>query len=198
MNKSELIDSLKQKGFSEQIVGAFERVKREDFIPEKFAAYAYEDLALPLDDGSTISQPYTIALMLSLLELKHGQKILEIGSGSGYVLALMSEIVKDGKIYGIELNKKLAIKSKSILEKDSNIQILNRDGSDGLPEFAPFDRILISASFSSMPKHLFEQLAEGGTMVAAVNQSIFQIKKEAGKISQKEFPGFVFVPIRKE
>ena len=134
--------------------------------------------------------------MLNLLELHRGQKILEIGSGSGYVLALMSDIIKDGKIYGIEINKRLAIKSKKYLEKDSNIEIISRSGFNGLPEFAPYDRILISASAPEIPRNLYSQLKDSGIIVAAVKQSIYQIKKENGKITEKEFPGFAFVPLQ--
>ena len=103
MNKQALINSLKQKGFSRRILNAFEKVKRENFIPDKLKKYAYEDTALPIGEAQTISQPYTIAMMLSMLELKKGQKVLELGSGCGYVLALISEIVGDkGRVYGIE------------------------------------------------------------------------------------------------
>ena len=93
MNKIQLLKSLKQEGFSKDIIDAFFRVKREDFLPENMKRRAYEDTALPIGDGQTISQPYTIATMLSLLNLKKGQKVLETGSGCGYVLALISEIV---------------------------------------------------------------------------------------------------------
>jgi len=103
MDKTALISKLTRSGLSDLIVNAFSKVKRENFVPEKFASYAYEDVALPTAEGSSISQPSTVAFMLNLLEPKQGQKILEIGSGTGYVLALMSEIVKDGKIYGVEI-----------------------------------------------------------------------------------------------
>ena len=95
MNKTQLLNSLKQKGFSQQILNAFESVKREDFIPQELKSNAYEDIPLPIGKGQTISQPYTIAIMLSLLDLKKSQKVLEIGSGCGYVLALISKIVGD-------------------------------------------------------------------------------------------------------
>ena len=197
MTKEELIDSLRKKGLSEDILKAFSKVRREDFVPERVVGYAYEDIALPVEDGSTISQPSTITFMLSLLELKQSQKILEIGSGSGYVLALISEIIKDGKVYGIERLKDLAIKSKKILSNDSNVEIIIRNGFNGLPEFAPYDRILISAAADELPRRLYPQLKDPGIMVAAVKQSIFQVRKENGVISEKEFPGFAFVPLVK-
>jgi len=196
MTKSELIKSLKKKGFPDKIISAFEKVKREKFVPENLQAYAYEDIALPIEDGSSISQPYTVAFMLDLLDLKQGQKILEIGSGSGYALALISEIIKSGKIYGIEINKRLAIKSKKALAKDSNIEIISRSGFSGLPQFAPYDRILISASAPQIPRNLYSQLKDPGIIVAAVKQSIYKITKQNGNIEEKEFPGFAFVPLQ--
>ncbi len=201
MNKTQLITGLKNYGFSEEILRAFEKVPRENFVPESLKEYAYYDDALPLEEGATISQPYTIAFMLNLLELKkeskegEKQRILEIGSGSGYVLALLSEITK-GEIYGLEIIESLAEKSKKILKKYKNITVYNKDGSKGLPEKAPLDRILISAAADEIPKHLFFQLEDKGILVAPVGNSIFQIKKEKGKIRIKEFPGFVFVPLR--
>ena len=198
MEKEKLSDSLRRKGFSDAVVNAIAKVKREDFVPERLAAYAYEDIALPTEDGSTISQPSTIAFMLDKLELKQGQKVLEIGSGSGYVLALISEIIKDGKIYGIERLMSLAVSSKKILARDSNIEIIHRNGFSGLPEKGPFERILISASADKIPRHLYPQLKDPGIMVAAVKQSIFKIKKENGEVTEKEFPGFAFVPLIKD
>ncbi len=225
MDKSLLIDSLRRQNCEESIISAFQKVRREDFLPEHLKPYAYEDIALPLEDGSTTSQPSTIAFMLSLLDLNQNQKVLEIGSGSGYVLALISEIkksfhedlglldaqdaksskrhldiIKDGKIYGLEINKNLAVKSANILKKDSNVIIFNRSGSIGLPDFAPFDRILVSASFRDMriPYQIAEQLKESGVLVAPVKSSIFKIKKTRGKLEEKEYYGFAFVPFKED
>ena len=207
ISKKKLLEILKENNFSQKIISAFSEVKRENFIPEYLKSYAYEDIALPLEKGATISQPYTIAFMLSLLELKNNQKILEIGSGSGYVLSLISKISKQSDtsrffsrhrnpdIYGIEIIKSLAESSKIILKKYKNISIINKDGSKGLLEHAPFDRILISASAEEIPKNLYSQLKDSGIMVCPVKNSIFQIKKQNSKIKLKEFPGFVFVPL---
>lgn len=195
MNKQQLLESLKIHKFHKEIIKAFEKVKREDFIPKILKYYAYEDTALPLEKGATISQPYTIAFMLNLLELKPNQKILEIGSGSGYVLALISEISKNSQIYGIEIISSLAKKSKQNLKNYKNIKIYNKDGYSGLPEKAPFDRILISAAANEIPSHLYPQLKDKGILVTPVRNSIFQIKKQKSRIEKKEFPGFVFVPL---
>ena len=200
-SKQLLIESLKKKGYSESTISAFEKVKRENFVPEHLKSYAYEDIALPIESGSTISQPSTIAFMLSLLDLHYGQKVLEIGSGSGYVLSLISEIIKSGKIYGLEINKRLAIKSKELLSKDSNIEIFNKSGSLGFSSLAPFDRIIVSASFSDLriPLSLSEQLSPNGILIAPVKSSIFKIIKNSdGKLIKEEFQGFVFVPFREE
>lgn len=248
MNKEQLLKELKLQGFSELILKAFEKVKRENFIPEPLKSFAYNNEPLPIANGATISQPYTIAFMLNLLELEkltnvdnkklltdknnklgssnkyeepslpkiqrfsinsknitnknfNGKlKILEIGSGSGYVLALIDEILKLLKIrgyeiYGVEIIKYLVGGSKKILEKNKKIIIVNKDGSKGLPEKKPFDRILVSAAFEKIPENLFNQLENNGILVTPVRNSIFQFKKIKGKIKTKEFPGFVFVPV---
>lgn len=200
-SKELLIESLRKKDFSESIISAFEKVKRENFVPEHLKSYAYEDIALPIESGSTISQPSTIAFMLSLLDLHYGQKVLEIGSGSGYVTSLISEIIKSGKVYGLEINKRLAIKSKELLLKDSNIEIFNKSGSLGFSSLAPFDRIIVSASFSDLriPLSLSEQLSQNGLLIAPIKSSIFKIIKNSdGKLIKEEFQGFVFVPFREE
>jgi len=196
VQKEKLLISLKNQGYSDEIIKAFAKIDREFFVQDKVKIYSYDDIAIPLDDGSTISQPSTIAFTLSLLEPKQGQSILEIGSGSGYVLALISEIVKNGKIYGLEINQNLAIKSKKLLEKNLNIEILNRSGLEGLPEQAPFDRILISASCPDrgIPYSLLSQLRDPGIIIAPVGTSLLKIRKINKIVSEEEFPGFSFVP----
>lgn len=194
MNKKELIESLRHHGFSERIIRAFKETDRENFIPEKEKKYAYEDTALPIGYMQTISQPYTIAFMLNLLELKDEQKILEVGSGSGYVLALISEISKNGKIFGIERIKELAENSRKKLKKYRNIKIIHGSGFRGLKEEAPFDRILVSASAESIPKNLIRQLKDKGILVIPVRESILKITK--GKKNKiEEYHGFRFVPL---
>ncbi len=201
MNKTQLIQSLKQRGFSAQILAAFEKVKREDFLPNELKKHAYEDIALPIAQTQTISQPYTIAMMLSLLDLKKGQKVLEIGSGSGYVLALISEIIGNkGKVYGIERIKQLAEHSRKSLANYNNVKVYNKNGMQGLPEQAPFDRIIISAGYQEIPPKLISQLKNNGIIVAPLgigqDKSLTSFKKINNKLTlKKEFPGFVFVPL---
>ena len=218
MNKKQLLDELKLEGFSRKILDAFSKVKREDFVPSHLKKYAYNNEPLPIGDGATISQPYTIAFMLDLLELdklnnetsianktkrqessrelsENKPKILEIGSGCGYVLALINEINKNSEIYGIERIKDLVEKSRKLIPK--KIRVIHGDGSNGLQKETPFNRILVSAAFPVIPENLFEQLKERGILLSPIKNSIFQFKKINGKIKSKEFYGFVFVPIIK-
>ncbi len=201
MEKKDLLNSLREKGFSEKIIEAFSKVKREDFIPQNIKAMAYEDTALPIGLGQTISQPYTISVMLSLLDLKKGQKVLEIGSGCGYVLALLSEIVGEkGRVFGIELIKALAEKSKENLVECDNIKVYNKNGFNGLQEEAPFDGIVISAALHEIPEEIMSQLKNRGILVAPkgsrFEQEIIAIQRKSEHEFEikKRLPGFVFVP----
>lgn len=199
MNKQQLLQSLRKQGISEEILIAFSKVKREDFVDKEFKEQAYEDDALPIGYGQTISQPYTIALMLSNLELKKGQKVLEVGSGSGYVLALLAEIVgEQGEVFGIERIKELAQNSKQNLKGYGHVKIYSGNGADGLPDYAGFDRILISAGCREMPEELFSQLKEMGIIVLPLGpyseKALVVIQKINGRqnvIDRK--PGFMFV-----
>lgn len=194
MNKSNLLKSLRNQGFSEKIIKAFNKIKREDFISSKMKEYAYEDNALSIGKGQTISQPYTIAFMLSLLELKDKQKILEVGSGSGYVLALINNISKNSKIFGVERVSELVKRSQGVLKNKKNVHIVKAGKELGMPN-EKFDRILVSAAADKIPNDLIEQLKIDGVLVIPVRNSIIQIKKTTEGIEKKEFYGFVFVPL---
>lgn len=205
MDKEDLIKSLEEKKFSKEIVDAFSKVNREDFLPYSLKKKAYDDTALPIGNGQTISQPYTIALMLSELDLKKGQKILEIGSGSGYVLALIAEIIGEtGKIFGLEVIPALVKKSKENLENYRNVKIYKKNGSNGFPDEARFDRILVSAALREVPERLMEQLKHKGILVAPQGSRfeqeiiVIQRKTEAEFDMKKRLPGFVFVPFVEE
>ncbi len=201
MNKNQLLESLKKQGFSEKIINAFSKVKRENFISKNLEERAYENIPLAIGKGATISQPYTIATMLNMLNLKLGQKVLEIGSGCGYVLALISEIIGNtGQVYGIEVIKDLAEKSKKNISNYKNIQIYNKNGRFGLKEKALFDRILISAGSKEISKELLFELKNNGILVAPIGsrhmQSLVAIKRNQNKfkiISSKS--GFIFVEL---
>ena len=200
MKKQNLLKSLKAQGFSKQILDAFEAVPREEFMPVELEKDAYRDTAMPIGSGQTISQPYTIAVMLSELDLKLGQKVLEAGSGSGYAAALISEIIgKKGKVIGLEIIKELAKKSKDNLRDYKNVDIFNRNAAQGMPEEAPFDRILMSAGCREIPKKLLNQLKEGGILVtpkgSRFEQKITVIQRKGNDfVTKKEIPGFIFVP----
>ena len=202
MNQKQiLLENLKEKLFSKEILSAFEKVKRENFVPENMKDRAYEDTALPIGFKQAISQPYTIATMFSLLKIKKGQKILEIGSGCGYVLALLSEIVgRKGKVFGIEIIQNLFEESKKNLKNYKNIKVYFGDGKLGLPEEKPFDAIIISAAYNKIPERLIEQLKENGIITAPLGnkygQSLVAYQKVNGKLKlKKEIPGFIFVPL---
>jgi len=190
---------------SESVKQAFLAVKRESFMPAHLQSAAYSDEALPIGLGQTISQPSTIATMLELLQVQKGNKVLEIGAGSAYVLALLSELAGEkGKIYGIEILPELKQRAEKILEKCNckNIKLKVGDGTLGWKEKAPFDRVLISAACPYVPKPLIEQLAENGRIVAPVGDKYTQmmniIKRIKGQVIKEEFLEnyFVFVPLR--
>lgn len=195
MSKENLMRVLENQKFPDFIINAFKFVERKNYIPEELEHEAYANTALPIGYGQTISQPYTIAFMLMLLELRDNIKILEVGSGSGYVLDLIDNLSKNSEIFGIERVRELANKSKKILRSKTNISILYGDGSKGLIEEAPFDRILVSASSEKIPEKLVNQLNYGGILVAPVKNSIIVVKKTYKENLIKEFPGFVFVPL---
>jgi len=198
MQKKDLINSLKAQKFPEKIINAFEKIPREGFVPEEHKKFSYEDIPLPIGYQQTISQPYTIAFMLTLLEVKDKQKILEVGSGSGYVLALLSQLCKNGKIFGIERIKELADSSKEKLKNYKNVKLIHGDGSKGLLKEAPFDRILVSAASNEIPQKLVMQLKPRGILVAPVRNSIIVFKKINAEGKIKEYTGFSFVPLVEE
>lgn len=201
--REELLNSLKQRGFSQEIVNAFYKVRRDDFIPESVKRYAYQDNALPIGQSQTISQPYTIAMMLSLLDVVEKQKILEIGSGSGYLLALLSEMVGvKGKVFGIEIIKELADMSKKALKNYKNAKVFQGNGKSGLEMESPFDRIIISAATEEITRGIASQLKERGIIVAPIGkpydsvQDLIAYEKVKGKlVEKKRIPGFLFVPL---
>jgi protein-L-isoaspartate(D-aspartate) O-methyltransferase len=203
MDKPELIKILRFEGFPERIIEAFSIVHREDFVPERMREFAYDNNPLPIGHGQTISQPSTIAFMLDQLELKDSIKILEVGCGCGYVLALIDIIVKDSQILGVEVVKELAELSRKNVVMDGNMinrnnatEIINTNGYRGLPA-KKFDRIIVSAAAEELPKALINQLSDGGIAVIPVNNSIFKIRRKGKDFFKTEYPGFVFVPLIK-
>ena len=196
----ELVEYLKKRVLkTPEIISAFLEIDRKDFVKEEYLDQAYFDTPLPTLQGQTISQPYVVAFMLELLEPKLGQKILDIGFGSGWTTCLLAEITKN-KVYGIEIVPEVFEFGKKNIEKYNFIEkgiveVLLRDGSKGLPEKAPFDRILVSAAAKKIPEELISQLKDDGILVIPADEGIYKIKKLNGKIEKEYYYGFVFVPL---
>lgn len=198
--RKKLIDELVASGINDVFVlAAIERVPREKFIPEGLQDKAYHNIALPIGQGQTISQPYTIALMMQELKLKKGMKILEIGTGSGYQAALLKAMGL--RVFSIERNYDLYIRTQKLLE-ELGYQVVCRygDGTIGWEEFAPYDGIIVTAGAPALPKSLIEQLKVGGRMVCPVgnleSQEMYVVFKESeNNIEIKKIPSFRFVPL---
>ncbi len=202
LKQLELIESLKNKGVlrSELIFKAFQQIDRADFVLEKYQDQAYLDIPLPIGYGQTISQPYTVAFMLELLDPQINQEILDIGCGSGYTTALLAEIVKPkGKVYGLEIIPDLIKQAKKNLTNypDLNLEINLAEANNiiGCPD-QQFDRILVSAAAKKLPEQLLKQLKKSAKLVVPINHSLFLYEKdEQGKIKETEHFGFSFVPL---
>jgi protein-L-isoaspartate(D-aspartate) O-methyltransferase len=202
--RKDLVTSLKKKGIhNEAILNAFMVVPRHWFMDSDFDSWAYKDQAFKIDAEQTISQPYTVAFMTQLLDIQPGEKILEIGTGSGFQAAILHEI--GAKVYTIERHEILYKKATELLKKIGfiGIRTLYGDGYKGSPRFAPFDKIIITAGASSgIPKSLLEQLRVGGIMVIPSGndnvQKMLKVKKISDtEINIEEHGEFIFVPLLK-
>lgn len=179
-------------------LSAMSKVKRHLFVPPAQRHLSYRDHPLPIGEDQTISQPYIVALMTELLELKGGKKVLEIGTGSGYQAAILAELAKE--VYTIELLKPLAVRSRKLLKKSGyrNIKVKHGDGFLGWPKYAPYDAIIVTCAPPEVPSALLEQLAEGGILVIPVgthHQELRQLKKIKGEIVSKSIIPVRFVPM---
>jgi protein-L-isoaspartate(D-aspartate) O-methyltransferase len=165
-----MVDSqLRARGISDpRVLDAMLRVPRHEFVPEAYRAQAYEDHPLPIGDGQTISQPYIVAVMLDALQLTPDDKVLEVGTGSGYVTALLAEIA--AQVFSVERHPSLAESARKVLAAHghTNVCIFTGDGALGLPACAPFDAILVSAAAQRVPPALLSQLRDGGRMIIPV------------------------------
>ncbi len=181
------------------VLDAMRRVPRHEFVPESFQQDAYEDHPLPIGEGQTISQPYIVAAMLEYLAPQTAERVLEVGTGSGYVTALLSLL--SAEVYSVERHAQLAISAESTLHRLGyrNMKIRVGDGSQGWPEYAPFDAILVSAATPEMPPALFAQLREGGRMVVPVgppsSQELQLIRKVNERPEIRVLEGCRFVPL---
>jgi len=189
--------------FSEIEMDAFREVKREDFVPENLKEEAYEDIPLPLMRGKTISQPTTVMMMTSSLELEEGDKVFEIGTGSGYQTAIISKIVgPKGKVISTEVVPELVTFAKENLRKTGikNVEVYEDDGSKGFVKEAPYDKIIITAACKEFPKELLEQLKPEGIILGPVGNKQEQemvrgTKDKRGKLELEFLGQFLFSPL---
>jgi protein-L-isoaspartate(D-aspartate) O-methyltransferase len=197
--RNKLVKNLKKKGISdERVLDAISKVPRHVFFDEALLGHAYEDKAFPIGEGQTISQPYTVAFQTEKLEIRPGDKVLEIGTGSGYQAAILVEL--GARVYTIEYNRRLYETAREFLPRMGyNPYFFYGDGSKGLPAKAPFDKIIVTAGAPIIPKALTDQLAEGGILIIPVGdrerQRMLRIRKINGKLIQEEFENFAFVPL---
>ena len=182
-----------------RVVAAMRKVPRHLFVPESEQFRAYDDNALPIGEGQTISQPYMVAVMTELLRLRGNEKVLEIGTGSGYQAAVLAELAKE--VFTIERIPALKDRAERNLKNTGyyNVTLRASDGSEGWPEEAPFNRIIITAGTPEFPKPLVDQLAEGGIGIAPVGslygQQLIQITKKGNNVAERFFTPCVFVPL---
>jgi protein-L-isoaspartate(D-aspartate) O-methyltransferase len=199
--KMQFLYALRSKGVTDSLVlNAMEAIDRGPFIRGLFAGRAYEDMPLPIACGQTISQPSVVGLMTQALEISPRDKVLEIGTGSGYQAAILSKLAR--RVYTIDRHSRLVREARAIFEALdlANITAITADGSFGLPEQAPFDRIIVTAAAEDPPGPLLAQLKEGGIMVVPVGQSdavqhLIRVRKSAQGLEYDELRAVRFVPL---
>jgi protein-L-isoaspartate(D-aspartate) O-methyltransferase len=201
VERMEFLLSLRRRGISDQaVLRALDAVPREQFVLPEFAATAYADSAMPIACGQTISQPYVVAYMSEQLEVRPEHRVLEIGTGSGYQAAVLSQLA--GQVFSVERYRTLADRARATLARLGyhNVTVLAGDGLEGLPAHAPYDRIMVTAAAETVPEALVGQLAVGGILLLPLGQHdgpqrIVRIRMEAGRPRQEELIGVRFVPL---
>jgi len=201
--RARLVKKLKNEGYIKTplVEKAFLEVPRENFVPYHLKKSAYLDIPLEIGFGQTISAPHMVAIMCEALVLKKGQKVLEIGSGSGYHAAVVSEIIGErGRVYSVERIKELADMARENIRKTGikNVEVFVGDGSLGFKRFAPYDRIYVTCAAPDIPEPLIDQLKDPGLLLIPVGRyycDLMLLRKENGKISTRNLGGCAFVPL---
>ncbi|MFQ5799369.1 MAG: protein-L-isoaspartate(D-aspartate) O-methyltransferase [Bacteroidota bacterium] len=197
--RKELVEALRQRGITdERVLAALAKVERHLFVDEPFVNRSYEDCALPICCSQTISQPYTVAFMTQCLNVKEGEKILEVGTGSGYQAAILVEL--GARVFSIERIDKLLEKARELLDRlGYRVATKVGDGTVGWSEFAPYDGVIVTAGAPSIPDPLLKQLSEGGRLVIPIGdleiQRLHVITRSGDRFDTKEIYGFKFVPL---
>ena len=199
VRKIRLILKLRESGIANsEVLSALETIPREKFIPENYRNQAYENIALPIGENQTISQPYVVAKMTELLEVKNNHKVLEIGTGSGYQCAILSKLAR--RIYTIERIKNLHEKASKIFNELqlTNIVSKHEDGNNGWMEQIPFDRIIFTAATKNITNRIFSHIKDNGIIVCPIirdnKQVIIKYKRKNDKLTSEEFDDVLFVP----
>ncbi len=200
--RKKLIENLRLKGIrDERVLEAMNEVPRHLFMDSSFIKFSYSDQAFPIAAGQTISQPYTVAFQTQLLEIKPMEKVLEIGTGSGYQAAVLA--AAGARVYSIERQRELFLRSQEVLSRTPyKIEFFYGDGFKGVPVYAPYDKIIITAGAPEIPKALLDQLKVGGIMVIPMGDQQAQkmlkvVKKAEGDFERTEHGAFIFVPMLK-
>jgi protein-L-isoaspartate(D-aspartate) O-methyltransferase len=197
--RAEMVRVIRERGVGdERVLSAMNRVERHLFLPEHFAGRAYDDTSLPIGEGQTISQPYTVAFMTEALRFKEGDKILEIGTGSGYQAAVLTAL--GARVFTIERSLELLAGARKTLERlRYRVASHGGDGTVGWTAHAPYQGIIVTAAAPEVPRPLLDQLADGGRIVIPVGgreiQSIVVVERHGDAIERTEAPGFKFVPL---
>lgn len=199
--RQKLVGEITQKGIKDKnIIKAIGKIPRHLFMDSAFVNFAYVDKAFPIGSGQTISQPYTVAYQTELLDIKKGDKVLEVGTGSGYQTAVLIEL--GAKVFTIERQRELFLKTQRFLPSlGYHPQFFYGDGYVGKPTYGPFDKILITAGAPEIPKKLIDQLKPGGILVVPVGENIQKMmritKTKNGELTHEKFIDFAFVPMLK-
>jgi protein-L-isoaspartate(D-aspartate) O-methyltransferase len=195
-------DQIISRGIKDKkVLDALRKVPRHIFVDESYKNSAYDDRPLPIGHGQTISQPYIVALMTESLDLSGNEKVLEIGTGSGYQVAILAEISRE--VYTVEIVTSLYQKNKKLLKKYKNIKVSNHDGYLGWEKYSPYDRIIVTAAPDHIPQQFIEQLKDGGIMVIPVgpsswNQILYKVIKKGSKIKKIHICDVAFVPLTRK